>query len=198
MSLTRRDFVTKGGLFLAGASLLGACNSEPYWNYSFDLSELEGWQAYLFLEAGKNPWQVNDGRNDNSGNKVSFGKLPKESDIARVYSHEWKEEYGEFYGRNLGKWLGTSEEKLMKQFRVVFRKEITNWVDCNVEGEIGQDFLRIAQHEWGHILGYGHSNNPKDIMFPTVPQRCQYLPLSNGLNGYHCNQDYLDIIPNRP
>lgn len=47
--------------------------------------------------------------------------------------------------------------------------EEENWSD--------RMFCIAARHELGHVLGYGHSNDPGDIMYPVINGRQTCAPL---------------------
>jgi hypothetical protein len=169
--LTRRSFLEKslrtaGGIILLGGAsrLLSSCGVDEDKNYRFDLSRLSDWQADLFLKAGKDYWGVNDGRDDSSRNKVYFGSLPPEEKKART---TWTLEYKKDS-------ILENPEKVWT-FTVIFRQDL-KWVNCDIEGTMGQDFYRIAAHEWGHIVNLRgdemHSDNPNNIMYVPPPQRC--------------------------
>ncbi len=137
--------------------------------YTFDLSGLESDEfAELFVEAGQHYWGVGN-RNDNSHNKAYFGETRRNPETGlrrRAELHKkWK------YALDLDS--GELVRRKIYTYTVIFNKN-KNWVNCDVEGEIGADFFNTSGHEWGHMVrkdGW-HSDNPNNIMHNPSPYRC--------------------------
>ena len=165
--LTRRSFLgnslkTAGGIILIGgaSNILSSCGIGEDKHYKFDLSRLNSWQVSSFLDAGES-WNIYDGRDDSSRNKVYFGKMSG-TRLATARREVKTSEQDIF---------SFEEPEKIYTFTITFNKD-ANWVNCDLEGEWGFDFNRVARHEWGHILGYEHSTKPNDIMYPYISYGC--------------------------
>lgn len=172
--LTRREILgnslkTAGGIILAGgaSNLFGSCAIEEDKHYRFDLSRLNSWQADLFLKAGRY-WGINEGRDDSSRNKVYFGKILKRLDGDTIAYASWK-------SRTSKQDFSFENSEKVWTFTITFKHD-ENWVNCDLEGEFGQDFYNAARHEWGHIATESslHSKDPKNIMYEIIRNRCYF------------------------
>ncbi len=135
---------------LIGVILLSGCN--PTNHMRFDLSRLEPWQKNLFIEAG-NYWNMSIKDDKNSKNAVYLGTVQKPS-IAFTNNFYSEDEDNIFYD-------------------IAFDKE-EMWNDCSKDRNTeGYDFFEISKHELGHVLGKKHSENPKDIMYHYIAERCK-------------------------
>lgn len=62
-------------------------------------------------------------------------------------------------------------DEITKRSGSVSRVIITISRDLNwsLGDGIGYDFERTIAHEWGHTMGYGHTDNPSDVMYEFIP-----------------------------
>ncbi len=154
---------TLNKILIGGIIFLSGCN--PATHARFDLSRLELWQRDLFIEAG-NYWNISIKDNKNSLNVAFLGDIkdkPKGKNQKYIaFTYNYTEE-GE------------------KKHQIIFDKKET-WSDCSkVEGFLynnpqeinGYNFLKISQHELGHFMGKGHSDNKKDVMYHQMGKRCK-------------------------
>lgn len=46
---------------------------------------------------------------------------------------------------------------------------ISRDLDWSLDDGIGYDFERTIKHEWGHTMGFDHTNDPNDVMYEFIP-----------------------------
>lgn len=46
---------------------------------------------------------------------------------------------------------------------------ISKNLDWSLYDGTGYDFERTIRHEWGHTMGYDHTDNPNDVMYEFIP-----------------------------
>lgn len=139
-------------LFLGiGIIGLASCgNADVDQDYSFNLDGLIDWQKPIFAKS-REYWGIDTRENRSSENRAFLGYLKDATRVAETRTN--RHEICDLLG-NCKRW---------KEFEIVF-SENANWQDCSGTTS-GIDFLKVYEHEDGHVLGYGHSQDKNNIMY---------------------------------
>ncbi|MBI2043296.1 matrixin family metalloprotease [Candidatus Pacearchaeota archaeon] len=162
-----------GGTLLIGALAIGfsSCKDDPDVktgdNYpeekpslEFNLLELERWQQELFIEAGRY-WKIENISDETSENRAFFMDLGELNHQVMAYAG------GDPF-------VGIKNIVYNTTFSSSGYPFYSEWTDCVIRerspelnlSETGLPFYHVSVHEQGHHLGYGHSENPEDFMYP--------------------------------
>ena len=122
--------------------LLTSC-ADDNWSqfYDYDLSELSEWQQEIFISKAQK-WESIIGYH-----LFGFNGTTNTVQFIDISPH-----------------IGFAHSNGNISFQITW-----NWTPCSENSRHGGMFDDIAAHELGHVIGFGHSANPNDIMHDPPP-----------------------------